>query len=147
MSKKDPRTGCPVMTTKEFFQMEAEKEGKGRTDYEVMLDVINDMEADEADMVNFMSVPENACKAICDAIDEQAPHIEDVVEKPAKVLKVLYCRYSHSMHGYYTNMRVEAERPDGTIGHIVLDDSYDSGSYDEPPYSETNVYWEGEDHE
>lgn len=50
MPRKDPITGCMVMTTPEFFAREAEREGLGRSGADVMTDMFEEMAAEEAEV-------------------------------------------------------------------------------------------------
>lgn len=49
MPRKDPITGCMVMTTPEFFDREAEHEGRGRSGTDLMAEMFDEMAAEEAE--------------------------------------------------------------------------------------------------
>lgn len=48
MPRKDPITGCMVMTMPEFFDSEAQREGEGRSGADLMVEMFDEIAAEEA---------------------------------------------------------------------------------------------------
>ena len=67
MPRKDPVTGCMVMTMPEFLADEAKREGKGRSGGDILGDIMQEMaQADEEQAKRIESDPEGTWLEICE---------------------------------------------------------------------------------
>lgn len=78
MPTKDPITGCMVLTQAEFWQGEAEREGKGREPWELQAEMYEEMDADnERCSEEMRNDSEGALKVIKEYLDADAETCED----------------------------------------------------------------------
>lgn len=109
MPRTDPVTGCQVLTMPEFWQSEAEREGKGREPWELEAEMYQDLADDEErcrqDMLNDTKAAYknlldywNLCREDIDwdELDPLSPWREEgkvdffILYKPRRVIEVLH---------------------------------------------------------
>ena len=154
MPRKDPITGCMVLTTPELFERIAETEGKGQTGGEVMMEVFDDLEKSRVEHENNLRKPDVAlaeCRKIIEQWNkyenetaEQNPkyakqYPPDIQPMPVKVLRVVSAEFGESFR--HTKLIVEAVADNGKFGTLTVTDTYYGGSFYEPPDGETNIEW------
>lgn len=71
MPRKDPVTGCMVMTMPEFLNAEAEREGKGRTGADILSDIYAEIDADSRREEDRMRDPKEALGQIKLALEDE----------------------------------------------------------------------------
>jgi hypothetical protein len=137
MPKIDPVTGCEVMTNAEFWNSEAQKEGKNRTGADIMSDFYSDMEEEFKRYEKELREPEKALEAILEAFypgDEN----EDEHKRPVKVLEVHDVKYSGGIRHSSSMIKALGECKDGVNRIFVATSSYDNGSMIDPPNTDYN---------
>lgn len=145
MPRIDPITGCPVMTTGEFWNEEAQREGQGRSGGDLMGDFYDELAQDEArreqEMRNnpeaLLAMVNEAAKAWCDGVD---PEDLDGVCFPGnfvRVVDVLEAKVSDGMRQSSTSVTAKYEMGDGRTRTIQYSEWYSGGSFYEPPESES----------
>lgn len=149
MPRKDPITGCMVLTTPELFERIAETEGKGQTGGEVMMEVFDDMEQSRVEYENKLRDPVTALKTLQEVIERWNKYERECVSQgqeihpmPVKVLRVISAEYHESFRSSSTRLTVVAVADNGKFGKLTMTDSNWSGSFYEPPDGETNIEWE-----
>lgn len=135
MPRKDPMTGCTVMTTGEFWAKEAEAEGKGREPWELMNDFWQELEADSERCRQQMLKPAYAFETIrremieingCVAEEDQ--YRFDLV----RVVRVIDADMSQNLRSSSEGFTAVVDTTDGRkLCHFWS--SHSSGSYWEPP--------------
>ena len=129
MPKKDPMTGCMVMTMPEFLQAMA-KHDKCTVE-EVIDSTFGEMaRQEERDRQEYK---ENVFENVCREIDQWNKEAEDQIEKPVKMIELLEFDYDTSMRSFSLKVVMRAEREDGSIGILTMTVCLDYGSYWEPP--------------
>ena len=141
MPKKDPITGCMVMTTDEFWAHEAKREGKGRCGGDLLMEYLEDLDKEEAEYEKRMRQKENAEKFISGLWEDFESCEPGVVEKPLEIGRVLEVVTKNRYSDSYLKITALARKVDGTIGKICAWESSTSGSFYEPPDGEMDIYW------
>lgn len=139
MPKIDPRTGCQVMTTQEFWAAEAQQ--AGMTDgsalhAEFMTEMAEDLRREEAHLrANALSTLRDAVKEWNEGDPEMLP-----TPMPDAVLEVLKATIKDSFRssGYTLSAVVKAGDVTGVLSATV---SSFGGSWSEPPDYDINVEW------
>lgn len=153
MPRKDPITGCMVVTTAELFADEAEREGKGRTGGDLMVEMLSDLEKERAAEEERLRDPVVALDFIKTAIEESNKATEGdypPLPIPLKIVEVLEAKFFATLRTQTTYIRALARRPglmESIQDVVVFHGSYSGGSFCDPPDSEENVYWVGLDDE
>src|SRR5512144_1763517 len=111
MPRKDPMTGVMVMTTMEFFDSEARREGKGRTAGELLSDFVDDMEKERKDEEERLKDPKYAHDLLMSCIgDENAyrkENGEELLPTDFKVLEVVKATYNFTFRSHTTKLIVK----------------------------------------
>jgi len=155
MPRKDPMTGCMVMTTGEFLAAEAEREGT--TPGEILEDIIGHMEKDRQQQENKLKAPAKALEFIKRIIaeenkyrDEQKryarrhPEIKWETEPPLPlptwVIKVEEVSFNAGFKDHHAMVVVQALCDDLKHHRIkCCESSFYGGMWDPPDY---DVYLE-----
>lgn len=154
MPRKDPITGVQVMTSAEFWEMEADREGKGRMPGEVMMDFYLEWENEiEKEKANFMADPNRyLLPGLQQMIDEDiAYNIRDVLvdedeledtQKLYPVNRILLVgdlEYRQTFKETNLNYRAQVECKDGEIRWVRVHTWDYSGDFYNPPDSEVEI--------
>ena len=127
MPKIDSFTGCPVMTVAEFWNSEAEQEGKGRSGSEVALDFYEEMRQEE-------EVEANRIKNNPTEVEALIRRCADDGETDISTISLLEVLEVECSFGKSSKTSVKAKINIGGQEKIVVagEASY-GGSYYEPP--------------
>jgi hypothetical protein len=147
MPRKDPVTGCNVMTTAEFFADEAKREGKGRSGGKLMDEFMDDMEKDRKATEDRFREPIVALDVLKSAIERGNDGSDVFFPQVAEVLEVLEAQYSQSTRDSSLWLRARCRRVDGVEDVACFGESHSAGGQLEPPDYDENFYWEGIDDE
>jgi len=145
MPRKDPITGCQVMTLGEFWSDEAKREGQGRNGYELMAESMDDMQTSFAEQARSMRddpaeilqtlrsyyVPEDDSWS-WDPGDEPEWVPESLVE-----VEEVECDGGFSESGW--TAVVKALCSDGVTRRLKVTYARYNGSFYEPPSDDLNV--------
>lgn len=147
MPKKDPITGCTVMTTGEFFQSEAEREGKGRSGGELMSEMFNEIaDSYEEEEKRWKENLPDTLAFLQKEIDEYNDFDPDPdfppVAKPISIEEVLDVQVGGSFRTTTLLIKARCKKEDGSEGTIVYNSWHSSGSYYEPPDGDISIKWE-----
>lgn len=139
MPRKCPHTGVMVATQAEFWQSEAESEGKGRSGGELQAEFFDDMEKTRQE-------EEKAYYNLSQALEEiqgafRNADAEDGIEVPTSITKVIHVEWNFSFREKSLAIFAEAVKPNGEKGLILYTDWGTNGSFDEPPDGESNIEW------
>ena len=145
MPKKDPVTGCTVMTMGEFFQSEADREGKGRSGAEVMSDMFDEIEQSYRDEEkrwrdNPADLLEHLQKEVQDF--NSADPDEPQLPVPTTIVEILEVKVDGSFRTSKFMARVCCTKPDVSTGILNFSSCQYSGSMAEPPDYECDLKWE-----
>lgn len=147
MPKIDRVTGVPVMTHEEFWQKEAEQEGKGRTGADLALELYSDMAAEiEQERLTYFELPV-ATKFMqglahtsyydnYDGEDESSPFPDPLV-----LTKVLEVTYKAGFSKQELTIIAEAIKVDGSTGKLKGHTADWNGTRLDPPEHEENIEW------
>lgn len=149
MPRIDPISGCTVMTLPEFWNSEAAREGRGRTGADIQADFYAEMAASmEKERQSYFSDHKKTLKAFKDAVKELREYGDDPqYPMPLKIVEVLDVQISEG--GRKSSFALKARALRGHDLHdrqediIELTSASYSGSFYEPPETETNVWWHG----
>jgi hypothetical protein len=132
MPRIDSISGCSVMTQAEFWNSEAEFEGKGRSGSDLMQDFRADFETERKAEEDRLKEPENALGIILEAF-YPGDDGEDENQRPLKVIEV--CELSCDMKMRSTTIRIKAlcECKDGKPRLFIAMNYSDSGTRMQPP--------------
>jgi hypothetical protein len=145
MPRTDPITGCQVLTTGEFFAAEAKREGKGRQGYELMAEMMDDMQAEFARAsVELKDDPETILKELRayyvpedDSWDW--PEGEEPEWVPESIVEVEEAEVDGSFKGSSWMAVVKALCSDGEVRRLKVVYSQFYGDFYEPPSDDINV--------
>jgi hypothetical protein len=146
MPRKDPMTGVPVMTTMEFFQRQAEDEGKGRTAGDVMSDFLTDFENERRNEEQRLRTPKEMEHLLKDLIKEENEYnTEYQLPLDFKVLEVLELKYKQTFRDSSIKALVKVKRGKLKEFNVYLSTWHSFGTMWEPPDSETDIVfdWKG----
>lgn len=133
MPRKDPMTGCSVITLPEFLADEAQREGKGRSGGEILADIYAEIDADSRRQEAELRKPANALeavkRAVADTQDPDEPALPEIIE----VLQVLEVHYEQSYSGFGESLKAEARGADGNVYFVDYRRYETFGSRWEPP--------------
>lgn len=171
MPRTDPITGCQVMTMGEFWQSEAEHEGKGREPFELMADFFQELADDEEHCRQQMLQDTQGAyhnllrywNELREDIDwDELDPLGDwrtegtvdffVLYKPRRVIEVVHADLKCSFKETTARVVCRVLFSGGRI-KLVSHEVYSfSGDFYEPPWGEDNVKvlpddWEPEDDE
>jgi len=146
MPRKDPMTGVPVLTTEEFFDKEAKREGKGRSGSEVMIDTFKQIDDERKKEERELKNPKAALKLFQQEIKEWNEYDpEQAIENVKEIVEVLDVSLKYKgFSTTYLDVKALAIGETGRRGIVRLSSYSFSGTYWNPPDEETEVYWEGE---
>lgn len=148
MPRKDPMTGCMVMTMPEFLADEAKREGKGRTGGDVLGDIYTQMDADNRKREDELRSPKIALQTLNEMIGPENEFRRDdgqpELPKITKVLTVLSAKCSQHFSGSSTGMTAEV-LAGGKAYFALARESNWSGTMWEPPDSD-GEFWMAEFH-
>lgn len=142
MPKKDSITGCSVMTMPEFWQAEAKHEGKGRSGFDLMQDMHQDIANEDARMEKDMrenpSIALNAIKEYFTFDEEDCIDYYGFTNNDIVSIEVINVSVSTGIRKSTTSFEAKIVLVDHTTRTVrhTLEDFYDSS---EPPSSETNL--------
>jgi len=152
MPRTDPITGCQVMTNAEFWQSEADLEGKGRTAGEVMSDFMEDVANENEREAERNRDPELALNHLREAADEDlAAWLEwretDTSNEPAppipeRVIEVIESEYNSGFKTTTMKLSAIVMCDDGQKRKATLNYSSYSGDFYEPPSDDWELTWE-----
>jgi len=143
MPRKDPTTGVMVMTTGEFFEMEAKREGKGRSGIELMSDFIDQFEADRLEEERKLKDPKTALVKINDAINEYNLYDEEIrLPVAEEVLEVVSAECCDTVRQTGFKITAKCKRSGGVVDTVTIETCYTYGTRMDPPEGETLVSWE-----
>jgi hypothetical protein len=150
MPRKDPITGCTVMTLGDFWSSEAKHEGKGRSAGELAEEFHDEMEADRKACEDRYRDPEYALKVLKSAVERWNSYEPDAtpLPVPVEVIEVIEVELGQGFRESILHLRARARYAgDETLVEdiIELNDSHTSGSFYEPPDGDMNVEWENLD--
>jgi hypothetical protein len=142
MPRKDPITGCNVMTSAEFWRAEAEHEGLGREPAELMEDFYAEWAAADrasadklkTDKAGLLKKLQEVQGMEWDCVDEEdhdklVPEIIEVIE--------VHGAEVHSNHGGSdTKVIADVRLVGGAVRRVKLVESESFGSFYEPPDGE-----------
>lgn len=146
MPRKDPITGCQVMTFHEFISAEAASEGKQPHELleEMVQDIDNDIQNEEQRLKNN---PDDSLKSFQEAaqfdIDEWESHKEGPKPPyPAKVVAVIGAKVQYNFRDSKTAVVADVEADDGQVHRVHFFSWSSSGSFYEPPDHEAHLQWD-----
>lgn len=142
MPRKDPITGCMVMTIGEFWQAEGER--KGTSAAEEAESFFTEMADEEAKENARLREPFVAVDILRSAIEQwnKDAEPEDAVTQVYLVREVLDAESSWSFRTTKTHIRARALDSEGREGVINYWESSYSGSFYEPPDGDMEIAWE-----
>jgi hypothetical protein len=142
MPRKDPMTGCTVMTMPEFLNAEAEREGKGRTGGDILGDIMSEMAADDERISDEMRKPAHALELLQEAIKENREYWDDeyaeTVPEIVEVVNVIDAASHGGFGGTSSAIRAEVRGADGKLYYVYQWSSYSHGTMWEPPDGDGN---------
>lgn len=145
MPKKDPHTGCTVMTIGEFFQDEAKREGKGRSGAEVAADMFDEIDQSYRDEEKrWRDKPNDLLAQLQEEINQynQGDPDEEQYPVPTEIVEILEVKVDGSFRTSVFSTRVRCKKADGTTGILSFSSTQYSGSMSEPPDYDCNIKWE-----
>lgn len=147
MPKKDSITGCMVMTTGEFFQSEAEHEGKGRSGGELMSETLDEIAGSyEEEEKRWKENLSDTLSFLQKAVEEYNGFDPDPdfppLAKPVSIEEVLDVQVGGSFRTSTLLIKARAKKEDSSEGTIVYKSWHSSGSYYEPPDGDVSIKWE-----
>jgi len=145
MTRKDPITGCTVLTQPEFWQAEALHEGKGRSGGELATEFAAELEADRQQCEDRYRDPAVALETLRQAVEQQNDDADVRLPLPVEVREVLDAGVGQSFRESSTGLRARALREDGVEDIIEFHSWHSSGSFHEPPDGDAYVTWENLD--
>jgi len=140
MPRKDPITGCMVMTRAEFWASEAEHEGKGRSGSDLRDEFYEDMERERLECEQRLRDPAEARRLIesCRLKPEDDP--EEFDPEVLEVLEVVEAHFSQSLRESTESVVARVHTAEGE--RLVKAVSWAStGSFYEPPDAEAYLEW------
>lgn len=140
MPRKDPITGCNVMTQAEFFASEAARNGTTASEeFEAFYTDIEKMRAEcEKNTQATLADPTKALAILLEGIkwsNEGLDEVDQLTPLPTKVVRTFDIESSEGLRD--SILRFKAEVSDGRI--LQYSSSHSSGSFYEPPDGETIV--------
>jgi len=148
MPRKDPETGCIVMTEGEFWQHEADSEGRGRDAADLREDFYADISAsmreDEDRIKNNPAEMLDAIKNYCKILVDDWNYDGCAGEKPpvpTKINSITLVNVNYNFKGSRTHVEGTAECDDGVVRNFKFTASYYDGSMHEPPDAEEWLEW------
>lgn len=145
MPKKDPGTGCTVITTQEFFQGEAKQEGKGRSGAELMIEMFDEIEASaRAEENNWKTNPTELLQKLQQEIKEynEADPEAEQYPIPTQILEVIEVKINYGMRTNSFYIRCRCIKEDGSTSILNVNTRSHSGSMYEPPDYDCEIKWE-----
>ena len=157
MPKIDPVTGCEVMTLPEFFNAEAQYEGKGRTGAEVMEETMTSIhdafaednahiEADYRDPAKALAILQKlAGEEVRQWFKyEHNRDSEDLARPPypLEVLAVTHAEHSQTLSDSNGKFTARVRCDDGSIRNVSYEFYYYSGTRLDPPDSDESLVWQ-----
>ena len=143
MPRKDPITGCEVMTELEFWTLEAKNEGKGREPWELVQEMSDELDAEcrrEEEKFKDPGVVLGLLAACIAELNGCEP--EDPIPMPVAVVSVLEVHVTQSLREDAVKLRAVCHRTDGSEGVVNYSRWYWSGTRLEPPEGDCEVFWE-----
>lgn len=156
MPRKDPITGCMVMTLPEFLNDEAAREGKGRSGGDIMEDFIQDMKDDDRRMEEQYKDPAFLLKELQRVSSEyvsdwnisrdeegsQSFPDESRPPYPVEVINVLESHHHQSFRSSRGSIVAVVRCDTGCTKTCRLSFYHDSGDRMNPPDSEEELEWD-----
>lgn len=170
MPRKDPITGCNVMTLPEFIQGEAVREGK--EPHEIMDEIFNVIEDDNEKIrkdyrINALKYLQEEAKELLYCWTEDSKSNGQVMEynrfdfktdqyvtdrrvydagprppQPVKLVEVITADFSQNFRSSKSKIVAKCEADDGKLYQYTLCRGDSSGSFYEPPDSDIDLQWE-----
>lgn len=145
MPRKDPMTGVTVITTAEFFAAEAEREGKGRSGGELMIETFSEIgaecDADEQRERLFFMDPANAWEAIRYTLRESL-EMEESPLQAVELVGVLAVQSEQRMNGSKLDIDAHVRFNDGAVRKVKWGFQHWAGSYWEPDDYDEDCEWD-----
>jgi len=142
MPRKDPITGCQVMTLPEFFQEEAKREGKESG--ELMSNMFDEIEQSyRQEEERFRNNPDELLNTLREEVkfyNEADPDAEQL-PLPKVVQKILEVKVGGTFRTSTLEVKAECQKEDDSVGVLHFSSSSSAGSFYEPPDYESNVRW------
>jgi hypothetical protein len=147
MPRKHPDLGVEVMTSSEFFEAEAAREGRSAA--EVMAEMFISLADEEAAEEAHLKEPETALHYLRKAVErwnEYFDHGEehDALPVPVEVLQVLEASYRIRGLKTTTVLKARVRVDNGKVGVYSFDSWHHAGTYVEPPEADENLLWEAD---
>jgi hypothetical protein len=136
MPRKDPVTGCMVMTTAEFLNAEAEREGKGRTGADIYADMMSEIDTDSRRCED--EIRKDALGRFQQAIKDAGEYWDDdegnePLPTLAEVVHIIDVHVSQGFKGSGEMLRAEVRTTDGRLLYMEYMYSHWSGTRLDPP--------------
>ncbi len=144
MPRRDPITGCMVLTIWEVLDREAQAEGKGRTAGDLFSDMVEEMGKEEEERARQLSDPTEAMRVINDGIkwcnEGMDPKEEGFIPYTVEeVLKVSDAGASFGFRQSSESLYALTRCSDGQERTIHFGTWQDNGDRMTPPEGETTV--------
>ncbi|MBU0778314.1 hypothetical protein KKF82_08665 [Patescibacteria group bacterium] len=140
MPRRDRMTGCEVMTTKEYF--EAEADGSGREWHELMGDMLDEMSEDEhREEERLLESGDAEKKVIAMSLVDNAEGNLNWYIQSASIKEV---RISNNFQGASTTIESRAFCSDGKTREVVFKDEEQFDTMREPGYYDWSWVIDGE---
>lgn len=145
MPRKDPYTGCMVMTMPEFLAAEAEREGKGRDGGDILADIFAEIDADSRREENRMRKPAEALAIIKREAQEAADYWNDdegaePIPEFEKVEHVIEAQVSQNFRSSGEMLRAEVVA-NGKLYYVFVSHAHYAGTYIDPPEDDGEFYF------
>lgn len=144
MPRIHPVTGCTVMTTAEFLNAEAKREGKGRTGADILADIYEEIDADcrrseEEIRKDALSRFQQAIKDAGDYWDDDEGN--EPLPVLTEVVNVLDVNVSQSFKSSGERLRAEVRDDKGRLLYMEYVYSHWSGTMLDPPEDDMEFYF------
>ena len=140
MPRRDPITGCEVMTLGEFWADEAEREGQGRSGGELAAEFYDDLNAEMERQKNIIRTDLEETRTILQTAikewNEADPEAEPVPEI-VRVLEVLEVMLKVKE----LDITAKCLTTDGRTIKVRLTEWREPGSFYSPPDYDVNITW------
>jgi len=136
-----------VMTMPEFLNAEAEREGKGRTGGDILVDIFEEIDADSRKMEDELRKPENALDLIKQALKDAEEYWEDEYgegEKVPEIVEVIHIIDLHVSQNFSSSgqvFRAEVKDSKGRLCYFEHSYSHWSGTRLDPPEEDSTMYF------
>jgi hypothetical protein len=132
-----------VLTPAEFFTLEAEMEGKGRSGGDLLEEFLQDMEAELRRQEDQYRDPAFLLSVLRDQVAawNEEMEQEDRIEMPAEICQVLEVHLRENVRSSRLELKALVLNEKQERGEIWYIGMYHSGSLLEPPETDINIRW------